>query len=37
MTHRNNIIVDVNTVSLDPADSAVKIAQPLAAKVTAGW
>lgn len=37
LTHRNNVIVDINTCSADPADSAVKIAQQLAAKVTARW
>ena len=37
LAHRNNIIVDVNTCSADPADSAVKIAQQLAANVTARW
>jgi PknH-like protein len=37
LTHRNNIIVDVNTCSAAPADSAVKIAQQLAANVTARW
>jgi hypothetical protein len=37
LTHRNNIIVDVNTCSADPADSAVKIAEQLAANVTARW
>lgn len=37
LTHRNNIVVDVNTCSADPADSAVKIAQQLAANVTAQW
>ena len=37
LTHRNNIIIDVNTCSADPADSAVKIAEQLAANVTARW
>lgn len=37
LTHRNNIIVDVNTCSAAPADSAVKIAKQLADKVTARW
>jgi hypothetical protein len=37
LTHRNNIIVDVNTCSADPADSAVKIAKQLADNVTARW
>ncbi len=37
LTHRNNIIVDVNTCSADPADSAVRIAIRLADNVTARW
>ena len=37
MAHRNNIIIDVNTCSADPADSAVKIAEQLAESVTARW
>ena len=37
LAHRNNIIIDVNTCSADPADSAVKIAQQPAANVTARW
>jgi hypothetical protein len=37
LAHRNNIIVDVNTCSADPADSAVKIAEQLGANVTARW
>ena len=37
LTHRNNIIVDVNTCSADPADSAVRIAIQLADNVTARW
>ena len=37
LVHRNNIIIDVNTCSADPADSAVKIAEQLAANVTARW
>jgi len=37
LTHRNNIIVDVNTCSADPADSAVRIAKQLADNVTARW
>ena len=37
MAHRNNIIIDVNTCSADPADSAVRIAQQLADNVTARW
>jgi hypothetical protein len=34
---RNNVIVDVNTCSANPADSAVKIADNIAANVTARW
>ena len=37
LAHRNNIIIDVNTCSANPADSAVKIAAQLADKVTARW
>ncbi len=37
LAHRNNIIIDVNTCSANPADSAVKIAEQLAANVTARW
>src|SRR3954471_17805631 len=37
MTYRNNIIVDVNTCSADPADSAVRIAKQLADNVIARW
>ena len=37
LAHRNNIIVDVNTCSNDPADSAVRIADQIAANVTARW
>lgn len=37
LTHRNNIVVDVNTCSADPADSAVRIASQLADNVTARW
>ena len=37
LAHRNNIIVDVNTCSADPADSAVRIAEQLADNVTARW
>ena len=35
LTVRNNVIVDVNTCSANPADSAVKIAGQIAAKVEA--
>ncbi|OBA88285.1 hypothetical protein A5662_25325 [Mycobacteriaceae bacterium 1482268.1] len=37
LAHRNNIIVDVNTCSANPADSAVKIAKQLGDNVTARW
>jgi hypothetical protein len=37
LAHRNNVIVDVNTCSANPADSAVKIAEQIAANVTARW
>ncbi len=37
LAHSNNIIVDVNTCSADPADSAVRIAKQLADNVTARW
>jgi hypothetical protein len=34
---RNNVIIDVNTCSANPADAALKIADQIAAKVTARW
>jgi predicted small secreted protein len=34
---RNNVIVDINTCSASPAESALKIADQIAAKVTARW
>jgi hypothetical protein len=34
---KNNVIIDVNTCSADPADSAVKIADQIAANVAARW
>src|SRR3954452_12832318 len=34
---RNNVIVDINTCSADPADSALKIADQIGANVTARW
>jgi hypothetical protein len=34
---RNNVIVDVNTFSANPADSALKIAEQIAANVAARW
>lgn len=37
VAHRNNIIIDVNTCSADPADSAVKIADEIGANVNARW
>jgi hypothetical protein len=37
LSHRNNVVVDVNTCSADPADSAVRIAKQLADNVTARW
>lgn len=37
LAHRNNIVVDVNTCSAKPADSAVRIAKLLADNVTARW
>ena len=37
LTYRNNIVVDVNTCSADPADSAVRIAKQVADNVTTRW
>ncbi len=37
LAQANNVIVDVNTCSTDPADTAVKIAQQIAANVAATW
>jgi len=34
---KNNVIIDINTCSANPADSAVKIANQIAANVTARW
>jgi hypothetical protein len=34
---RNNVIIDINTCSANPADSAMKIADQIAANVTARW
>jgi len=34
---RNNVIIDINTCSANPADSAVKIAEQIAANVSARW
>ncbi|WP_460355743.1 sensor domain-containing protein [Mycobacterium sp. ZZG] len=37
LVHRNNVIVDVNTCSADPGDSAVRIAEQIATNVEATW
>jgi hypothetical protein len=37
MALRNNVIIDVNTCSNNPDDSAVKIANQIAANVSARW
>jgi len=34
---KNNVIIDINTCSANPADSALKIANQIAANVTARW
>ena len=34
---RNNVVIDINTCSADPGDSAVKIADEIATKVDAQW
>ena len=34
---RNNVIIDINTCSTNPADSAVKVADQIAANVSARW
>jgi len=34
---RNNVIIDINTCSADPANSALKIADQIAGNVTARW
>jgi hypothetical protein len=34
---RNNVIIDINTCSANPADSALKIADQIAGNVTARW
>jgi PknH-like extracellular domain len=34
---RNNVMIDINTCSANPADSALKIADQIAANVTARW
>jgi hypothetical protein len=37
LTVRNNVIIDINTCSADPADSALKIADDIAAKIAERW
>lgn len=37
LIQENNVIVDVNTCSADPADTALKIADQIAANVAAQW
>ena len=37
LAHRNNVLIDVNTCSANSADSAVKIADQIAANVAARW
>lgn len=37
LVHQNNVIIDVNTCSADPADTALKIADQIAANVIAQW
>ncbi|AFM17686.1 hypothetical protein Mycch_2926 [Mycolicibacterium chubuense NBB4] len=37
LAQRNNVIIDVNTCSANPADSAVKIADQIGANVLAKW
>ena len=37
LMQRNNIVIDVNTCSANPADTAVKIADQIAANVAATW
>jgi hypothetical protein len=34
---RNNVIIDINTCSANPADSALKIADQIAANIAAQW
>ena len=34
---KNNVIIDINTCSPDPGDSATKIAEQIAANVAARW
>lgn len=37
LVHRNNVIIDVNTCSADPADTALRIADQIATNVDAQW
>ncbi|MGE0215338.1 sensor domain-containing protein [Mycolicibacterium sp.] len=37
LMQRNNVIVDVNTCSADPGDSAVRIARQIGANIDAAW
>ena len=37
LVQRNNVIVDVNTCSAKPGDSAVRVAQQIATHVDAQW
>ena len=37
LAHRNNVIIDINTCSANPADTGVKIAYQIATNVTARW
>jgi PknH-like protein len=37
LKHINNVIIDINTCSANPADSAIKLADQIAAKVIARW
>jgi PknH-like extracellular domain len=37
LARRNNVIIDINTCSANPADSALKIADQIADNVTARW
>ena len=37
MTVQNNVVIDVNTCSANPADSALRIAHQIAAAVAATW
>ena len=37
LAHRNNVIIDINSCSANPGDSALTIADQIAAKVTARW